>query len=493
MLIRTLLAASVLTTLTAAEDGKTLYKTYCAACHAADGKGANNGAFPPLAKSLWIQGKPDRAIQVVLHGLTGEVEVLGKSYNLQMPPQGAMLNDTQIASILTYVRSSWGNQESAVTPAQVTSARKNSTKQKGMWTAKNLLELHPLPPTASPIRNLIRSTYVGKWKKLPDFSKLESVSVEEEHKGILNLHDIAAKDNFGVVWEGDLEVPADGTYKFILDSDDGSALYLDGKKIMALNSTGPLYSRTQAVEITLKKGTIPIRVEYFEASQKQDIFLVWSGPSIPGKQWLSVRPNTKRKSTPVIDISPKGEKSTIYNNFIHHTTPRAISIGHSNGTNYTFSTKTCAMSILWSGKFINAAQHWTSRGVGRTAPYGKNITPLGNTGFITKDTTQFRGYKLDPLRRPTFQYTIGETTVTDAIMPGESPHTLRRTITITGDQTLPFQAATSRQAKQTNSSTYTLGGKWQLNTGNTTAQLTKNALILKLTPGTHTLNYSLLP
>ena len=127
-----------------------------------------------------------------------------------------------------------------------------------MWTAPELLKLHPLPAAKSPIKNLIRTTYEGKWKKLPDFSKLESTSVEEEHHGLLNLENIAVKDNFGVVWEGELEVPANGTYRFLLDSDDGSALYLDGEKLIELNSLGSLYSRTQAGKIKLRKGTIPI-------------------------------------------------------------------------------------------------------------------------------------------------------------------------------------------------------------------------------------------
>ncbi|MGB2350345.1 MAG: c-type cytochrome, partial [Akkermansiaceae bacterium] len=54
-----------------AEDGKALYTTYCSACHGIDGKGANNGAFPPLAKSPWVSGEPSRVIQIVLHCLQG--------------------------------------------------------------------------------------------------------------------------------------------------------------------------------------------------------------------------------------------------------------------------------------------------------------------------------------------------------------------------------------------------------------------------------------
>ena len=63
----------------------------------------------------------------------------------------------------------------------------------------------------------------GQWKKLPDYSKLKSVSVEEEADGFLDLDDIDAEDNFGVVWEGDLQVSETGAYNFIRDANDGSA------------------------------------------------------------------------------------------------------------------------------------------------------------------------------------------------------------------------------------------------------------------------------
>jgi len=493
MTFRAFIFASLLSTLAAAEEGKTLYTTYCSACHAPDGKGANNGAFPPLASSEWLKGSPDRATQIVLHGMTGPVEVLGKAYNLQMPPQGAMLNDKQLASILTYVRSSWGNKESAVTSAQIATARKKTAKREDMWTSKEILKIYPFPVVPSPIKNLIRTTYKGKWKKLPDFSKLKSTSVEEEHHGLLKLDNIDAKDNFGVVWEGELEVPEDGTYKFILDSDDGSALYLDGKKIVALNGTGPLYSRTQLGTAKLKKGTIPIRVEFFEVVDKQGIILHWSGPGITGKQWLSEKPRQKRRKAPVIDISPTTEKSSIYNNFLNGTTARAIAFGHPNGANFAFSTSNCSMSLLWSGKFINAGKHWTSRGVGRTDPYGKNLVTLGDTGFTSDEPIQFRGYTLDKLRRPTFSYSIGTSTVTDAIMPGESANTLVRTITITGDKTLTFNATSSIPVTQPKKDIYVIAKKWQLKTANLPAVIGKQSLSFQLTPGTHTLTYTLLP
>ena len=62
-------------------------------------------------------------MKIVLHGLHGEVEVDGRKFNLEMPPQGGVLPDDQIAAILTFARSSWGNKADAVTADFVKATR----------------------------------------------------------------------------------------------------------------------------------------------------------------------------------------------------------------------------------------------------------------------------------------------------------------------------------------------------------------------------------
>jgi len=101
--------------------GGTLYKTYCMGCHQAEGQGIP-GTFPPLAKSDYLMADKSRAIETVLNGLTGPIEVNGQRYNGVMPPMGH-LKDDQIADILSYVRQSWGNEGDAVSTADVAAAR----------------------------------------------------------------------------------------------------------------------------------------------------------------------------------------------------------------------------------------------------------------------------------------------------------------------------------------------------------------------------------
>jgi nitrite reductase (NO-forming) len=88
------------------ERGKKVFLNSCFACHLANGEGMP-GVFPPLAKSDFLQADKDRAIKVVLKGLSGPIVVNGKPYNNLMPPQE--YTDDQVADVLTYVMNSWGN------------------------------------------------------------------------------------------------------------------------------------------------------------------------------------------------------------------------------------------------------------------------------------------------------------------------------------------------------------------------------------------------
>ncbi len=96
--------------------GRNIYTQSCAACHQPDGKGIS-GAFPPLANSDWLNKDAKRAIGVVKNGLSGPIVVNGSNYNSVMPALG--LSDEEIANVLTYVYSTWGNSGKVVTPKDV--------------------------------------------------------------------------------------------------------------------------------------------------------------------------------------------------------------------------------------------------------------------------------------------------------------------------------------------------------------------------------------
>jgi mono/diheme cytochrome c family protein len=101
--------------------GKALYEAYCLSCHQDDGSGVPR-LNPPLIQTTWVTGDKKKLIKWVLSGTTDKVEIDGKTYDNNMPAQD-YLKDQEIADVLTYVRSSFGNKSTAVTAAEVKAVR----------------------------------------------------------------------------------------------------------------------------------------------------------------------------------------------------------------------------------------------------------------------------------------------------------------------------------------------------------------------------------
>lgn len=98
------------------ESGKKIYMQTCFACHQAEGQGIPN-AFPPLAKSDYLNADVNRAIGIVLKGKTGEITVNGAKYNSVMTRQS--ISNDEIADVMTFVYNSWGNNKTNVSKSQV--------------------------------------------------------------------------------------------------------------------------------------------------------------------------------------------------------------------------------------------------------------------------------------------------------------------------------------------------------------------------------------
>jgi mono/diheme cytochrome c family protein len=110
------------TTAGGAAAGATVYTANCAGCHGATGTG-QPGVFPPLANNPAVTGPAPAVITIVNNGLTTPITVNGANYSGSMPAWKGNLTPAQIADVLTYVRSAWGNKASAVTTAQVSAAK----------------------------------------------------------------------------------------------------------------------------------------------------------------------------------------------------------------------------------------------------------------------------------------------------------------------------------------------------------------------------------
>lgn len=127
--------------------GKDIYarEGFCITCHQPDGKGLPTSGFPPITGTPWVEGSEERLIKLVLKGLHGPIEVRNTKYPGQVPmtPFEGMLNDEEVAAVLTYVRNSFGNKASPVSPEKVKAVRQKVQEKKGFYSPGELLKEHP--------------------------------------------------------------------------------------------------------------------------------------------------------------------------------------------------------------------------------------------------------------------------------------------------------------------------------------------------------------
>lgn len=174
--------------------GQTLFFANCTLCHGATGDGVK-GVFPPLAGSDWLAANRSSAIRAVVSGLKDEITVKGQVYHGQMPP--IMLDDAQVADVLTFVVNSWGNPGGRVTPDHVQAVRATADF-KTFEQLKAAADYRPLPqaPAGFALRELVR---------LPDFG----VRLASDGKG----GRLYILGQAGSVWRFD---PATGNMKQII-------------------------------------------------------------------------------------------------------------------------------------------------------------------------------------------------------------------------------------------------------------------------------------
>jgi mono/diheme cytochrome c family protein len=104
------------------ERGLKVYENSCLGCHQADGVGVPS-LNPPLTKTKWVLGDKKQLITITIAGLQEPIEINGETYANPMPSQ-AHLSDQDIADVLTYIRNSFGNKASAISPSDVAKVRK---------------------------------------------------------------------------------------------------------------------------------------------------------------------------------------------------------------------------------------------------------------------------------------------------------------------------------------------------------------------------------
>jgi mono/diheme cytochrome c family protein len=436
------------------ELGKITFQS-CVACHGPDGKGMKAGDLqmaPSLHDSEFIKGdNADLLTAVILKGILKE----DNKYIQAMLPLELALNDEQIAALIAYVTKEFGKKRRSPTANDVAKWRKEYADQKSPWKRKDLEEMIQSASAPQLLTNLKYSVYEGKWEELPDFSQLKPVKTGELKDGKISLDPAKSiKGGFGMVFEGNLTLKDTAEYRFSLTSDDGSALAVDGETVVGNDGIHP--AKTQNMKETLEAGEHTLKVLYFDGGGQRFLSLSVQGGKA-GKVWLSkAQSANKGKSKdydpiPLTAVNP-GE-AIVHRAFLPDSKPRAIGVGYPGAVNLVWDADTLNLAYVYRGEFMDASPHWNGRGSGskplgvdrvKVAPglplqvlesldepwvpfseatikYERDtLDPQKDLKFNIKHPDyQFRGYRLDKNRFPTFRYDFRDLTVTDHFTPEE--------------------------------------------------------------------------
>ena len=275
--------------------------------------------------------------------------------------------------------------------------------------------------------------FLGAWSQLPDFTALQPHRAGELADRLVDLKIDGVENNFGLLFNGRLEAPADGVYQFGIAGDDGVRVTVDGKKVVENDGIHPVGDIRHG-KVKLTKGPHNVEVAYFEGGGQEALYVEWSGPTFsatPLSRWVHPertgdREKQEDKDTGMPLIPTNGE-AVMHRNFITGASPRGIGIGFPNGTNICFDADRMTTAMAWRGAFLDAKKHWTDRGAGEIQPLGFDVVQTGRgehaglallkspagewpTGKRSADI-KFKGYRLDAKRYPAFRYELGNTKI----------------------------------------------------------------------------------
>jgi S1-C subfamily serine protease len=124
--------------------------------------------------------------------------------------------------------------------------------------------------------------YRGRFARCPEFGTMTPVA--QGTIATLKLSEVAnlPQDDYALLLEGYIEIPADGVWSLHIGSDDGSRLYVDGALIASSDGTHP--TQWSSGRQRLGKGLHPVRIEFFEATGDAELQVSLAADGSPARE-----------------------------------------------------------------------------------------------------------------------------------------------------------------------------------------------------------------
>ncbi|MGY8650281.1 MAG: PA14 domain-containing protein, partial [Verrucomicrobiia bacterium] len=252
----------------------------------------------------------------------------------------------------------------------------------------------PKPVSPNPaINKLTWKLFHGSWPKVPDWSALKPVKTGELKHGFFEIDLVSREDNFGMLFEGQIKIPKNGTYEFILASDDGSLLFIDGKKIV--DNDGLHGKVRKSGKVDLKAGMHAIRVSYIEAAGMEELYVGWKGPGFAeaslsfadaapasfAKATATARINGKNVLHPVNNLS--GLKLIAQSKLQVQVLPASGKLAPGKPLELTIAPgETISARVVIGRNGTKGRVSFGSHDSGRNLPHGVYVDNIGLSGLL---------------------------------------------------------------------------------------------------------------
>jgi hypothetical protein len=291
------------------------------------------------------------------------------------------------------------------------------------------------------LENITYKKYIGTWDYIPNFQLLTPVA-EDKVTLITGLEQLAGQtDHFGFVFEGELNIPKEGTYLFETQIDDGGDLYIDDQLI--IHNQGEPGLGTERALVNLTAGKHSFKLTYYE-----EVWFAWisiwvEGPEIEKQPLasLALGENNREKEPKLLEIRPKDAPEMV-RAFIQYGDEKrthTIAVGDPLGVHYAYDLNEGAIINAWKGRFADVTEMWVGRGESQLLkPLNAKIEPSAGistaqlasekAGWIAYVPDGFKplGYSMNAKEQPVFEYQLDGLMWRDNIEPFENK--LRRTL-----------------------------------------------------------------
>ncbi|MEO9891220.1 DUF1080 domain-containing protein [Aurantibacter sp.] len=317
---------------------------------------------------------------------------------------------------------------------------------------------------------------------------------------------------------GELQIPSNGEYLFDLKVNQGGAQFIvDSDTLINLNGNYYLDSLGLAT-VNLKTGLTPFTLIYNKHNPWVKGFsLEVEGPGLQKRALQAPKSLdlSKNKPTESINVDVLDETITQRSFLMHNGNKRThcISVGTPEKINYAYDLNLGTLLKVWSGRFLDATPMWHSRGQEQLAlPAGFTVSFDGDLAFYKLENNKAiwpmegkvnrkqMGYELDRNRVPTFLSQIGNSVISDKMIPSNKQRAIKRIINIKGDEEIWHKIASGESIVALPDGTYLVNDESYFiafDVGDSTKPIIRNSegmdqLLIEIPAGEHLIEYNII-